>query len=74
MKNEFIKLEPHKAFKKAIVHKTKRGLITYNYYMLIEVCVELYDFDYENAQEWVEYNILPISDDNNFRISYKIIS
>jgi hypothetical protein len=64
-----IKLEPHKHFKKAIVRKDKKGFITYNYSKLIDVCMELYDFSFDDAQEWVDFNIVGLAI-NGFKISY----
>jgi len=64
-----IKLEPHSAFKKAIVRKGKDGLLTYNYFKLIEVCKKLHGWDDEVAQEWVDYNIVGLAI-NGFKISY----
>ena len=64
-----IRLEPHSAFKKAIVKKDSRGFITYNYYKLIEVCMEQHGFDVDDATDWVGYNILSMAV-NGFKISY----
>lgn len=64
-----IKLEPHKHFKKAIVRKDKKGFITYNYSKLIDVCMELHDCSFDDAQEWVDYNIVGLAV-NGFKISY----
>ena len=66
---EPIRLEPHSAFKKAIEKKDARGYITYNYYKLIDVCMELHGFDEEEAIEWVGYNILGTAI-NGFDVSY----
>ena len=64
-----IQLEPHKAFKKAIVCTDKNGFIVYNYFKLIEVCMDLHKWDMETAQEWVDYNIVNLAV-NGFKISY----
>ena len=64
-----IKLEPHSAFKKAIVKKDAKGFLTYNYFKLIEVCMDLHKWDEEVAQEWVDYNIVSLAI-NGFKISY----
>lgn len=53
-----IKLEPHSKFKKAIVRVSKRGMITYSYDALVDVCMEYYGLDREDGVEWVDYNIL----------------
>jgi hypothetical protein len=71
MKKQIIKLEPHNHYKKAIVKKDKNGLFVYNYYKLIDVCMNLNNFDYETAQEFVDYNIVSLSP-NGFKISYSI--
>lgn len=52
-----IKLEPHSAFKKAIVRVSKKGRITYSYNKLIKVCMKLHSWDYETAVDWVDFNI-----------------
>jgi|Laugrespbdmm15sn_2_1035079.scaffolds.fasta_scaffold56553_2 hypothetical protein len=60
----YIRIEPHKQFKKAI-HKVRRdGYITYNYWGLVEVCMQLHSESLEDAREWVEYNILGLNDSN----------
>jgi hypothetical protein len=64
-----IKLEPDKDFSKAVV-KRERGLITYSYYKLIDVCMEIYELDYNDATEWVDYNIVRLAP-YGFKISYK---
>jgi hypothetical protein len=64
-----IKLEPHTAFKKAIVKTDDKGYITYNYFKLIDVCMKLYEWDEDTAQEWVDYNIVNLAV-NGFKISY----
>jgi len=64
-----IKLEPHTAFQKAIVKTDDKGFITYNYFKLIDVCMELHGWDEESAQDWVDYNIVGLAV-NGFKISY----
>ena len=64
-----IKLEPHKAFKKAIVRRDKNGFLTYNYFKLIQVCMELHHWSEEEAQDWVEFNIVGLAV-NGFKVSY----
>ena len=64
-----IQLEPHKAFKKAIVRTDKNGFIVYNYFKLIKVCMTLHKWDEETDQEWVDYNIVGLAI-NGFKISY----
>lgn len=66
-----IRLEPHARFRKAIVRKSKNGTLTYNYYLLIEVCMKLHGFDQEEATDWVEFNIVSLAI-NGFKISYAI--
>jgi len=68
MKN-YIKLEPHTAFKKAIVRTSKDGCHTYNYYLLIDVCMKMNDWDCETAVEWVEYNMVRLAP-YGFKVSY----
>ena len=68
----YIRIEPHKQFKKAI-HKVRRdGYITYNYWGMVEVCEKLYDISLEDAREWVDYNILGLNDDKEglFKVRY----
>lgn len=67
---EKIKLEPHKDFKKAIVKRNK-GVLTYSYHKLIDVCIDLYGLTTEDAIEWVDYNIVPLRSYFKFKISYK---
>jgi hypothetical protein len=64
-----IKLEPHTAFEKAIVKTDEKGFITYNYFKLIDVCMELHGWDGDTAQDWVDYNIVGLAV-NGFKISY----
>jgi len=52
-----IKLEPHRSFGKAIVKVGRQGRLTYNYYMLVDVCERLYEFQTEDAIDWVDFNI-----------------
>ena len=70
---EYIKLEPHSAFKHAIVKRSKRGKITYGYYKLVAVCMDLHDWDFETAQEWVDFNIVSHAD-GGFEVSYRHFS
>lgn len=58
----YIRIEPHSEYKRAVVKTDKDGYITYSYFKLIEVCMELQKFDADDAQEWVEYNILGLND------------
>jgi len=69
MKKSYIKLEPHTAFKKAIVRTSKDGCITYSYDLLVKVCMDLNDWDEQTAVEWVDYNIVGLAM-NGFKISY----
>jgi hypothetical protein len=64
-----IKLEPHKVFKKAIVKVGNQGRLEYGYYLLIDVCQDHYNLEYEDAVEWVDYNICGLAP-NGFSISY----
>jgi hypothetical protein len=59
---DYIRIEPNAQFKRAIVKTDKDGYITYSYFKLIEVCMKLYDLSADDAQEWVEYNILGLND------------
>jgi len=68
-KKQYIKLEPHTAFKKAIVKESKDGCITYHYDLLVKVCMDLNDWDEDTAQEWVDYNIVSLAP-NGFKVSY----
>lgn len=47
----------------------KKGFITYNYYKLIDVCMDLYEMSEEDATEWVDYNIVGLAV-NGFKVSY----
>ena len=64
-----IQLEPHTAFQAAIVKTDKKGFITYNYFKLIEVCMGLHGWDEQEAQEWVDFNIVGLAV-NGFKVSY----
>jgi hypothetical protein len=64
-----IQLEPQSAFQAAIVKTDKKGFITYNYYKLIDVCMDLYEMSEEDATEWVDYNIVGLAV-NGFKVSY----
>ena len=66
---KYIKLEPHKDFKKAIVKTSKDGCYTYNYYLLVDVCMKMNGWDWDTAVEWVEYNIVPLAP-YGFKVSY----
>ena len=71
----FIRLEPHHAFRHAIISTRKDGLISYGYDELIEVCMNHYQLDYDDAAEWVDYNIIGLQCHNppqppNFKIIY----
>lgn len=65
-----IRLEPHSSFKNAIQKTDSEGFITYNYFRLIEVCMKLHGFNYDDALDWVEYNIAGMAS-SGFRISYR---
>lgn len=69
MSRQFIRLEPHSSFKKAIIKKAKNGCLTYDYYKLIEVCMEMQHWSQEEAQEWVDFNIVGLAC-NGFKIHY----
>ena len=58
----YIRIEPHRSFKKAIHKVRKDGYIIYDYWKLVEVCMLLHDESMEDAIEWVEYNILGLND------------
>lgn len=58
----YIRIEPHSEFKRAVVKTDKDGYITYSYFKLIEVCMELYELNADDAQKWVEYHILGLND------------
>ena len=66
---KYIKLEPHKDFKKAIVKTSKDGCHTYNYYLLVEVCMKMNGWDWDTAVEWVDYNIVRLAP-YGFKVSY----
>lgn len=71
-----IKLEPHRLFKKAIVKVGRQGRLTYNYYMLVDVCERLYEFTTEDAIDWVDFNICnlaPMGFDVSFAVSARSI-
>jgi len=71
-----IKLEPHRSFGKAIVKVGRQGRLTYNYYMLVDVCERLYELPTEDAVEWVDYNICnlaPMGFDISFAVSARSI-
>ena len=66
---KYIKLEPHKDFKKAIVRTSKDGCYTYNYYLLVEVCMKMNSWDWDTAVEWVDFNIVRLAP-YGFKVSY----
>ena len=66
---KYIRLEPSKEFDKAIVRRSKDGCLTYNYDLLIEVCMKMHKWDWDTAQEWVDYNIVSLAI-NGFKVSY----
>ena len=68
MKHNAIQIEPHDHFKKAILRKSNSYFV-YSYYKLIYVCMELYNFNLDEAIEWVDYNIVPLSP-MGFTINY----
>lgn len=73
-----IRIEPRKAYDKAILGKTKDGRLIYSYWRLVDVTLELY-FDDETEQsvddavEWVDYNICGLTDSKGtqFKLSYR---
>lgn len=70
----YIRIEPAKHFDKAIYKTRRDGYITYDYWGLVEVCQNIYEFDTEDAIEWVEYNILGLNDSNEsmFGVEYSV--
>ena len=68
-KKQFIKLEPHSEYKKAISRRDRNGCITYNYDLLVNVTARVYDMPYDEAVEWTDYNICGLTC-NGFKISY----
>jgi hypothetical protein len=69
MNKEYIRLEPSKQYDKAIVKRSKDGCLTYNYDLLVLVTIRVHSFDYETAQEWVDYNIVSLAP-HGFKVSY----
>jgi hypothetical protein len=69
MNKQYIRLEPSKQYDKAIVKRSKDGCLTYNYDLLVLVTIRVHGFDYETAQEWVDYNIVGLAV-NGFKVSY----
>lgn len=72
-----IRLEPRKHFDRAIVGKAKDGRLIYSYYLLLDVCAELYGDEknpermLEDAEDWVSYNIIGLDPlQKTFKISY----
>lgn len=72
-----IRLEPRKHFDRAIVGKAKDGRLIYSYYLLLDVCAELYGDEknpermLEDAEDWVSYNIIGLDpSQKTFKISY----
>ena len=66
---KYIRLEPSKEFDKAIVRSSKDGCLTCNYDLLIEVCMKMHKWDWDTAQEWVDYKIVNLAI-NGFKASY----
>jgi hypothetical protein len=65
-----IRLEPHSAFKDAIQKVDSYGVITYSHHKLVSVCMKLHGLEYDDALDWVEYNIVSLAT-YGFRISYR---
>ena len=55
---KYIKIEPSELYDLAVIKKAKNGMLTYSWYRLVEVCAYEYGFGTEDAEDWVEYNIL----------------
>lgn len=53
-----VRIEPREDFDKAIVHQYKNGTLVYSYDMLVAVMMEGGCDSYEEAVEYIEYNIL----------------
>lgn len=73
-----IRIEPRKAYDKAVLGKTKDGRLIYSYWRLIEVTLNLYfdgrtQQDMDDAVEWVDYNICGLNDgkETQFKLSYR---
>ena len=73
-----IRIEPRKAYDKAVLGKTKDGRLIYSYWRLIDVTLDLYfdgrtEQDKKNAADWVDYNICGLNDsgETQFELSYR---
>lgn len=73
-----IRIEPRKAYDKAVLGKTKDGRLIYSYWRLIDVTLDLYfdgrtEQDKNNAADWVDSNICGLNDsiDTQFELSYR---
>jgi hypothetical protein len=69
----FIRLEPKNFYDQAIVRKLKSGKLVYSYYKLIKITMKYYSLSADDAEQWVDYNILGLNDGSNsfFGICYK---
>jgi hypothetical protein len=55
---QFIRIEPRKSYDKAIVRKLKSGKLVYSYYKLIEITMKNYSLSEDDAEQWVDFNII----------------
>jgi hypothetical protein len=58
MKKPRLRLEPHDKFKVALVGK--QGNLHYSYWKLVDLFMAD-GMDEEDAVEWVEYNVMPLT-------------
>jgi hypothetical protein len=54
----------------AVIGIDDRGYLCYSYELLIDVFVTRDEMQYDEAVEWVDYNILPLSAYGKFTIVY----
>jgi hypothetical protein len=73
-----IRIEPRKAYDKAVLGKTKDGRLIYSYWRLINVTLDLYfdgktQEDKDDDVDWVDYNICGFNDslETQFKLSYR---
>ena len=55
--NESVILEPQQCFNNAII-KVEDNKIVYCYDLIVENLMSFYEWDYNSALEWIEYNTI----------------
>ena len=73
MKQPKFSFEPRKVYDLAIIDKLKDGRNIYSYKKLISLTTKhFYPKDRPSAEDWVQYNMLPLDDNGrNFRVRFE---